>query len=280
MRHVRPLLVGLFLSTSAVAAPRKIKAEMLCGSYRDGAIKAPITGKTVKLTDPVACAIHMADPKEDAHMGTVKTIRHTVDAATGKRKDVPGSSFTTDFGPGTERADFQLVMPPSKAMEDGQIAFQPCEDFDIVGSISDDLGVYYTKTIKVVQACPSPPKLKGTLACTYGLASGKSVALKAGERPPGVQTVSCTLRSKDDRLLSATNEISTSWVKWNDDGTSAPVRHAEPGTMIADDSSKLAFLLAADAWPNCQEVELAIKLVDDGAVIFTQTFHTAITCGE
>lgn len=132
---------------------------MLCGTMSASNEAKPLSGKTGKLTDNVACAIHMSDPKEEPKMGTFKTVRHTVDPSSGKKKDVVGTSFTSDFGPGSEHTDLELVMPSGTPMSDQSIAFKPCEDFDIIGTISDDRGVYFTKKIKVQQTCPKPAAL-------------------------------------------------------------------------------------------------------------------------
>jgi hypothetical protein len=152
----------------ADAAPKKLKAEFLCGTYVDGKIRQVLTGgKVGKLVDPIACAIHVADPKEPSHMGNVHTVRY------GKTKLV-GQGKTDDFGADSEPAkrDFEIVMKPSAPDDNGQVAFQPCEDFDIVATISDDLGVYFTKTIKVQQSCPKPKPIAAKLSCSYEAGDG------------------------------------------------------------------------------------------------------------
>jgi hypothetical protein len=278
----------------AVAAPahagvKKIKAELLCGTIDESnAVKAPVmgTGKTGKLTDRVACAMHMSDPNEPAHMGNLKTIRHTVDGATGKRKDVAGTSVTTDFGPGSEQKDFEVFLLSGQAMDDGQIAFMPCEDFDIVGTISDDLGVYYTKTIKVVQGCPKPKPLKADVACRYVTKDDKRLKLKAGERPSAeLASVECTVTSSDDRFFGdgVVGEIAADWTAWADDGTSKPAHLAESGSVgPSGDGGRptIELSMTAFTWPNCQDVDLTVKVSDPGGVLLTKKIHTTVTCGE
>ena len=59
------------------APPHPIKAEFLCGTYVDGKIKDVVTsGKRPKLSDPIACAIHVPDTNEPSHMGNIHTVRH------------------------------------------------------------------------------------------------------------------------------------------------------------------------------------------------------------
>lgn len=65
------------------------------------------------------------------------------------------------------RANFEIILKPDAADSQGEIAFKPCEDFDIVASISDDLGVHFKKTIKVQQSCPKPTPIAAMLTCSY-----------------------------------------------------------------------------------------------------------------
>ena len=274
----RLVLCSLALATPALAAPKKIKAEMLCGTMSAAKEVKPLSGKTGKLTDNVACAIHMSDPKEEPHMGTLKTVRHTIDAATGKRKDVPGASFTTDFGPGSDRANLELVM------ESGTDAFKPCEDFDIIGTISDDLGVYFTKTIKVVQTCPKPAALKASVSCDFEPKTGKHVVIstRKAERPYPLESVNCVLTTTDTRLSAgATVRGEAQWTEWKDDGTSKPRKESVSGQMFAD-GNKLGVGMSFDTayFPNCQDVAIVFTVELGDATIFTQKVQTTLTCGE
>jgi hypothetical protein len=165
---------------SAIAAPARadkkvkpVKAQFLCGTYVDGKIKAPVgSGKRAKLTDPIACAIHMDDPAE-SHMGNVHTVRYTTDAQTKKQLKITTTGKTTDFGAGSTPRDFELVMKPNVSDENGEVLYRSCEDFDIVATISDDLGVYFTKTLKVQQNCPKPPAIKAGFECSWENRDGK-----------------------------------------------------------------------------------------------------------
>lgn len=184
----------------AIAGPnraKKIKAQFLCGTYVDGKIKQPITGgRVAKITDPIACAIHVADPDEPSHMGNVHTVRHV------QPKQVVTSGKTDDFGSQSDegKKDFNVFLKPSVADENGEVAFKPCEDFDIVGTVADDLGVYFTKTIKVQQSCPKPKPIKAKLGCYYQTEDGTTFVwpgngAKAKPRLEGV--VTCVIEMPD-----------------------------------------------------------------------------------
>jgi len=150
-------------ATPAVAAPKvkQIKAQFLCGTYVDGAIKEVISGgKRAKVTDPIACAIRIDDPNEPSHMGTINTTRY------GKTK-TKTEGKTDDFGSQSDagKKDFEIVLQPGTD-------FAPCEDFDINAKVWDDLGTYFTKTIKVQQTCPKPKPIAATLTCMYEAQDG------------------------------------------------------------------------------------------------------------
>lgn len=166
--RTRALWLVLLAAGTVQAAPKKpkkIDAAFLCGTFVDGAIKKPITGgKVEKLTVPIACAIHVNDPNEPSHMGNVHTVRKPA-----KAKPIKNQGKTDDFGgqSDADKKDFAVILAPGTADENGEIAFQPCEDFDIEASISDDLGTYFTKTIRVQQSCPKPKPVTATLSCVY-----------------------------------------------------------------------------------------------------------------
>jgi hypothetical protein len=227
--------------------------------------------------------MRMSDPKEDAHMGTIETVRHPVDGA-GKRQTLAGTSYTTDFGPGSEKQDLELVLLNAEPMEDSQIAFMPCEDFDIVGRISDDLGVYYTKTIKVTQGCPKPASLKGKLTCDYLLRDGSRVAFKAKgqERPNDVASFACALRTKDARLTGETLTLAgaASWIQHNDDGTTRPIVEDAAGERgyAEGDVVEATFSFPVERWPACGDVDLAVKVVDGTTTVFTQKLSSRVVC--
>jgi hypothetical protein len=274
-------------TATAHAGVKKIKAELLCGTLDDdNNVQAPITGagKTGKLPARIVCAMRMNDGKEPSHMGNIKTIRHTVTAA-GKRKDVPGINVTNDFGAGSEHTTLDATMLGGKPDPDGAIAFVPCEDFDIVATISDDLGVYFTKKIKVVQGCPKPKPMKADVACRYLLKGDKSEKLKAGERPipTELESLACTITSGDARFLDGfTGELALDWMGYNDDGSTKPVHNVERSIVAPGINGRpeMGFSTPAFTWPNCQDVDLTFKLGDAEATLFTKKIHTTITCGE
>jgi hypothetical protein len=147
--------------TSAGAAlaqsPKKLKAEFLCGVFANGKVTKPITGKKLgKITDPIACALHLANPDEPGHSVHVRTVRG------GKEM----SNVTGVVNEDGSTKDFEIHLKPGVKNENGEIAWKPCEDFDIEVGIFDP-GGQYKKTIKVVQGCPKPKPVKGKLVCYY-----------------------------------------------------------------------------------------------------------------
>jgi len=167
----RSMLVVLGLAVMAVPAladkkkPKPIKAQFLCGTYVGGAIKEPISGgKRAKLTDPIACALHVDDPNEPSHMATIRTVRYPA-----KAKKVLASGKTEDID---NTKDLELVMTPGVADAGGEVLFKPCEDFDIVAKVSDDLGVYFEKTIRVQQTCPKPKAIVAAITCSHEAQDG------------------------------------------------------------------------------------------------------------
>lgn len=165
-RHALWLVV--LAAGTVQAAPKKLKAAFLCGTFVDGKIKQPLTGgKVAKLTDPIACAIHVPDPAEPSHMGHVHTVRRPAGG-----KPIVATGKTEDFGSQSEAKDFEVVLAPNAPDASGDVAWKPCEDFDIVASISDDLGTYFSKTIKVQQKCPKPAPVAAALTCSYEAQDG------------------------------------------------------------------------------------------------------------
>ena len=266
------------------APPHPIKAEFLCGTYVDGKIKDVVTsGKRPKLSDPIACAIHVPDTNEPSHMGNIHTVRHPSGG-----KAIATSGKTSDFGSQSDddKKDFEIVMQPAIADQNGDVLFQPCEDFDIVATISDDLGVYFTRTLKIEQTCPKPKPIAVSVKCTQADPDGKKPVVFGAtpkERWPEA-TIECELRSKDPRLTeSTTNLIARSvWTDFEADGH--PQRTADTAGSIQQMPEVPAFqavYLDPKAWFACSPVDITLKLVDGaGATVFTQTIKTKHTCGE
>ncbi len=168
-RSMRVLWVLAAIAAPAFAdnkpKPKPIKAQFLCGTFVGGAIKEPITGgKRGKLTDPIACALHIDNPKEPSHMATIRTIRYPANA---KKVSTSGSTEDIDHD-----KDLELVMKSGVADGNGEVLFNPCEDFDIVAKVSDDLGVYFEKTIKVQPVCPKPKPIAAAISCVYEAQDG------------------------------------------------------------------------------------------------------------
>jgi hypothetical protein len=194
---VAMVLCGL---AGAAEAGKKVKAEVLCGVYVDGAIKDIVpSGKKPKLSDPVACALHLTVDNSDTYMGNIHTVRYTTDDK-GKKKKVETSGATTnvEFG-----KDVELVMKPAAADENGEVLFQPCEDFDIVARVFDDRGLYFSKTIHVAQSCPKPKPMKATATCFATKEEGDRIDIP-DKKAPSLEgfTVQCAVSSKDPRFFS------------------------------------------------------------------------------
>ena len=278
-------------ATPARAAPgaHPVKAELACGVVGpEGFVRNALSGGNAgKVTGTIQCTIHVADPKEPSHMGHIHTVRHL---AGGKKVTTNGT--TDDFGADSDPAkkDFQVTLEPGAkdAGAGADVAFVPCEDFDIVATISDDLGVYFTKKITVTQSCPKPKPVAAVAACEYTLKDGKPIAItpKTAERPSNLDAITCTVKTKDGRVGS--NQLGVAaharWDVWKDDGTKTTGAQDQVGQAIPSaDGKNFAIGVTFDTkgFPNCQDVELELSLRDDdGAIVFTKKLHTTITCGE
>lgn len=256
-----------FCAAALAASPARadkvkpMKAQFLCGTFVDGKIKQPITGgKVGKMTDPIACAIHADDPKEPSHMGHVHTVRH------GK-PEVTTSGKTDDFGPGTEKPDFEIVMKPDVPDENKEIAFAACEDFDIVATVSDDLGVYFKKTIKVQQSCPKPPPPKpiaATLSCFYEAEDGTGYrwpgnGVKAKPRLSSARELDCSIANPKD-LPDGTTLKGTLTIK-----QTKVTKVTEAGPRPPSGWST-EFAFGMGEFNECETLDLAASLEDQNKV--------------
>jgi hypothetical protein len=154
MRAAVAVLVLLTSSTlGAKPGPKPINAQFLCGLFVDGKIKEVVgNGRRAKVTHPIACAMHLEDPKQ-TRTGNVHTIRYTTDVMTSKPKQIVTTGKTGEFGASAKAIDLEIVMTPDGNDEHGELLFRPCEDFDIVATIADGAGVAYAKTLKIQQDC-------------------------------------------------------------------------------------------------------------------------------
>jgi hypothetical protein len=190
-------------ATSHLAhAAKKVKAEVLCGTIVDGNVTDVVPSpKHPKLTQPVGCALRVEDVGDDTYMANIHTVRYVVDAATGKKSKVETSGSTNDVGSGK---DLEFIMTPSTADANGEIDFAPCEDFDVVASVSDDRGVYFKKTLHVAQTCPKPKPMKIDSRCTaYQGDSEKFDLPDKQKRSLDGLSITCLLTSHDARFSSS-----------------------------------------------------------------------------
>lgn len=155
------VLASMTLAVSTIgAAPAlagKPKVELLCGVFVKDAITDIVPNpKNPKIDQPVACALHLPDAVKGVFKGVITTRRHLVNPTTGDRADVEvmGEGGELSHKPGAEAVDVEVVMTPSKENSQGEIPFEPCESFDITGTVTDASGVVFSKTLKVVQTCP------------------------------------------------------------------------------------------------------------------------------
>ena len=258
--------------TPASAGPKPIKAEFLCGTFVDKKIKEPLaSGKHAKITDPIACAIHMSDPNEPSHMGNVHTVRYPAGA-----KKVVTTGKTDDFGAQSDddKKDFEYVMQP------GADTFQPCENFDIVGSISDDLGTYFTKTIKITQTCPKPKPIAATITCYYEAQDGTPMHWPGnGEKQK--PRFSAPDHELDCKIVAKTVPKGvelTGSLKINGKGNTEPAHEEPPAGWTVVDG---AFKASDGDFEECQNFTITGTLVDaDGATRWTGTRKIIQTCDD
>ena len=186
MRHAVVVVLAL-APAIASADPKKLKAEFLCGIYVDGKITKPIAGgKVGKITDPIACALHLTDPDEPGHAVHVRTVRGNDEM----------SNETGSVNDDNKTKDFEIQLKPG-------VAFKPCQDFDIVAGIYDP-GGRYTKTIKVVQGCPKPKPIKADLSCMTEAGDGTPLEFPKLKKLKGrlEKTMSCVIYTKSDAKLA------------------------------------------------------------------------------
>ncbi|MBL0215774.1 MAG: hypothetical protein IPQ07_18075 [Myxococcales bacterium] len=288
MHHLRIVTVVLLVTLTSIAGAGKakpIKAEFLCGTYVGGTIKEAITGgKRGKLTDPVVCAIHVADPNEPSHMGNIHTVRYAVDPATGKKSKVVTSGKTDDFGGQSEadKKDFTLILTPNANDANGEVPWKPCEDFDLVATVSDDLGVYFTKTIKVVQACPKPAPIKARLSCNYEAQDGTMIKWpgngdKLKARLSSGKGIDCNVVVPKDPpsgvTLTASGKIKGKKAK--------PVTEVAGPMPPSGIGAGLSFYPAEDTFSECENFAIEFALTDqDGAVRWAATQKFVQECGD
>ena len=194
-------IVTVAATSHAAHAGKRVKASVLCGTLTDGKVTGVVPRpKHPKLTEPVGCALHLEDVGDDTYMANIHTVRYVVDPATGKKSKVTTSGSTDDVG---ATKDLELVMTPGQADGNGEIDFAPCEDFDVVASVSDDRGVYFKKTIHVTQTCPKPKPMKLEARCSAYQGDDEKFDLPDKQkRSLDGMTITCLLTAHDPRFTS------------------------------------------------------------------------------
>ena len=260
-------IVTVAATSHAAHAGRKVKAEVLCGTYVDGQVTGVVPGpKHAKLTDPVACALHLVGVGDDTYMANIHTVRYVVDPATGKKSKVETSGSTNDVG---ESKDLEFVMTPSAADANGEIDFAPCEDFDVVASVFDDRAAYFKKTIHVAQTCPKPKPMKLETRCTAYQGQDEKFDLPDKQkRSLDGLSILCLVTSHDPRF-SGSLKLSGQLVydaPRADDGD--PHHQSEPqaGTYTeTPDDDIMTVSFPTDDIPVCLPGSFDIKLTVDDA---------------
>ena len=159
---VAAALIGVGATARPAVAGAKPKVDLLCGVYVDGDITDVVpSARRPRLTQPVACVLHLRKPGRATYQANLATRRH-LRAPNGDATDVftDGVFAQVAHPAGGDATDLELVMVPGQENDNGEVLFATCEDFDIVGRLTDDAGaVVWEQTLKVVQGCPrlEPP---------------------------------------------------------------------------------------------------------------------------
>lgn len=282
---MRTFLVAAALVAAAATsahAGKKVKAELLCGVFVDGQVTDMVPSKSKpRLDKPVGCALHLSDVGDDTYMANIHTVRSTVDAASGKKSKVTTSGHTEDVG-GSK--DLELVMTPGANDENGEVDFQPCEDFDVVASVFDDRGKYFSKTIHVAQACPKPKPLKAKVGC-YATKDGDRIDLPDKEKKSlDGYKVTCWAMSDDERFngTGVKYSVSTEYDAPNvNDNAGHHVNDPHYGTYEeGEDESAFSVDLPEDDVPVCLRSFDVHFMIDDpsGMHLFAKTITVKQVC--
>lgn len=158
-------LIGVGAAAGPAAAGPRPKVDFLCGVYVDGEITDVVPSpKRPRLTQPVACVLHLRNPSKAGaapYQANIATRRH-LRAPNGDATDLftDGVFGAVAHAPGADASDLELVMIPGQENDNGEVLFATCEDFDIIGRLTDDGGaVVWEQTLPVAQGCPQldPP---------------------------------------------------------------------------------------------------------------------------
>ncbi len=183
---------AVFGARTAAAGP---KVEFMCGVYEKDTITDIVPNpKNPKIDKPVACALHLPDASKTVYKGSIMTRRHMVNETTGDQADVEmqGEGGELSHKAGAEAVDVEVIMTPGKENAAGDIPFDVCESFDILGVVTDAKGIVFRQELKVVQRCPK----------------AKPAAAKAAPPPPPPPSSGSTI---DDLLAFHDQPIWTAY---------------------------------------------------------------------
>jgi hypothetical protein len=284
MRTTIVVTAALCAAAGTAHAGKKVKAEFLCGVFVDGNVTDMVPSpKKPKLDQPIGCAIHIDDMGgADTYMANIHTVRTTVDAS-GKKSKVTTTGHSADID---ASKDLELVMTPGANDENNEIDFQSCEDFDVVASVYDAAGKYFTKTLHVAQACPKPKPLKAKVGCYATNDAGNRVDLPDKKKPSlDGYKLTCWGMSTDERFngtgvkFSAQTEYYAHTMNDTDGHTVSEARYGnyEEG----EDESSFAVELPTDDVPVCLgsfDIHIAIDDPSTGVHLFGKTITVKQIC--
>jgi hypothetical protein len=279
-------LVALAATAHARAAHagNQIKAEVLCGTYVGGEIKDVVpNGKKPRLADPVACAMRIHGVDGVTYHANLHTVRYAIDPVTGKKAKVATAGKTSDV----ENAnDLELVMTPSAADDNGEIAFQPCEDFDVIATVDAGDAVVFSKTIHVLQKCPKPKPMKAYFRCVASKEDDQFDLPDKHGRRLEVDAIHCYVASKDPRFTNGNVKVwgQTAFeAPHNDETTGHHLSEVRVGGPIdGEDEVASDVKFETDDWMTCNPRTQLTLHVDDlaGATLFAKTITLKQTCDD
>ncbi|MDB4957252.1 MAG: hypothetical protein JWO36_4821 [Myxococcales bacterium] len=278
------IVASVIAGGAGLAEAGKVKAELLCGVMADGKISDVVPNKKKpRLDQPVACALHLSVENNDTFMGNIHTVRYAVDASTGKKTKITTQGETSDIEnhPGLKK-DIEIVMKPAAPDERGDVLFQACEDFDVVGSVFDDRGTYFTKSIHIEQACPKPKPLKASITCIATKDGDRIDLPDKKKRSLDGYAVACFAQSSDPRLPKAKFWGRTEYDHPTmDDSNGHTKNDARTGKYEeGEDESAAMLTLEADDIPVCLATFDINLFIDDasGAHLFTKKVTVKQKC--
>ena len=285
------LALSALVASPAGAGKPKVKAQFLCGVMAGGKITDPLPdSKKPKITDPVACSLHVDDAGgEDGTLTVIKTVRTVIDPASGKKSKVDGANITgsVEKGPDGAYKDTDALLKPNVADANGQIAFRSCEDFDVSAVIGDAGGTFFTKTVHIAQTCPKPKAMKATVSCIAHRDDGSTYQLpsKDKRRLTNLSSITCLVVAKDDRLAAPGTKFAGTMHSPPSDPSSKTARVSDERIALAPVaegetySAEVAF--QTGDWDECAMVTAVVAVTSaDGTALFAKTIAFSQRCDD